>query len=407
MARIAIVTSGHVSNNPRVRREADALADGGHEVTVIGVHYDAALAEADHGMAASRRWRLQPAACLHGEGAASWLRRLRWRARTRIASTLLRAGLDDPNALGYAPACLLSAARRLRADLTLLHLEPALWVARKLAAEGCRIGLDMEDWYSENDIGITDDAPRRAYLRRLEGAALRAAMHATTTSEAMAEALARTFAVPRPVAIYNADAPPPSVPAPQDPSLQFLWMSQVMGPGRGLDELRRALPHVRGEWELEIRAHAPEAMRAWFLEGLAPGLRARIRFEAPVPAEVLPAVVARHDVGLALDLPGCINKDLTAANKLLAYLQAGLRVVASDTVGQREVLARVPGAGRLCAAGDAGKLSEALEACIVERDGGRADRARIAGAADASFGPQVQAARLRASVDRALEQGRA
>ena len=41
MARIAIVTSGHLSTSPRVVREADALAAAGHDVAVSGVWLDA------------------------------------------------------------------------------------------------------------------------------------------------------------------------------------------------------------------------------------------------------------------------------------------------------------------------------------------------------------------------------
>ena len=58
MARICLVTPGHLSTNPRVVKEADALSESGHHVRVIAADYLrwARAADAEFG---SRHWRVE------------------------------------------------------------------------------------------------------------------------------------------------------------------------------------------------------------------------------------------------------------------------------------------------------------------------------------------------------------
>jgi len=121
-----------------------------------------------------------------------------------------------------------------------------------------------------------------------------------------------------------------------------------------------------------------------------------------VPPDDLAAFVARHDVGLALESPRFPNKDLTASNKIFEYLQNGLRVAASDTAGQREVLARVPHGGDTYPSGDAQRLAVVLNGWIESRAAIRADRARLHHAANAALAYEHQAGRLVESIEAAL-----
>jgi glycosyltransferase involved in cell wall biosynthesis len=61
--------------------------------------------------------------------------------------------------------------------------------------------------------------------------------------------------------------------------------------------------------------------------------------------QLLPAVIAKHDIGLALEAKSPPSRNLTITNKILQYLNAGLAIVASNTAGHREVLQEKPQAG--------------------------------------------------------------
>jgi hypothetical protein len=401
VARLSIVTSTHFSTSPRVWREADALSAAHHEVSVIGVCYDVQQAEIERQMLRSRSWRYVAAADLRPLSLASSLKWNYERMRTRWGQLRTSLGWPDPRALSYATGALLQAARREKADLTILHLEPALWVGTRLAREGFRLGVDVEDWYSENQL---NNPARQSLLGRLEAEVLPAAVHVTTTSRALSGALGRTYGIREPEVLYNGDPSFETLTpvAPEGP-LRMVWFSQTIGPGRGLKDILSALPRLQGEWVLEIRGKAAPDVLEWFAKNLPEPIRQRIHIELPVPPDRLMDVIARHDLGLALDPANCRSRDLTISNKIVQYLQAGLSVLSAETAGAHEVAAAVPEAVHLYPFGHTEVLAERINALIGNRRTLVEKRAAVQRAANACFGYDRQAPRLLASVERALE----
>jgi glycosyltransferase involved in cell wall biosynthesis len=246
-----------------------------------------------------------------------------------------------------------------------------MWVARELAREGRRVGLDMEDWFSEDlPAEARRERPLRL-LRSLERTLLQESAHRTCTSYAMAKTLSNTYDCAPPEVIYNAfprqgrksidglskDRADRSVPS-------LHWFSQSIGPGRGLEELFAALPLLRREVEVHLRGRIDEAGKAWLRSMTPEQWRDRVFFHGLVPNDELCSRIAEHDIGLALERNEPRNKDLTISNKMLQYLTAGIPVVASGTAGQRDVATEAPGAVRLFAPGDAKDLAAALNAWL-------------------------------------------
>lgn len=391
MARIAIVTSGHLSTNPRVWREADALSAAGHDVIVTGVWFDTQHAAWDVALLAGRRWSFLPAADLRGDSARSRLARLKARARSKVGRTRLRLGLgDDPHALGYAVDRLERTARKLAPDLAITHLEPGLWVAERLTRTGLAVALDIEDWYSENHAGVSADDAGRQQLARLEQRMFPAARGTSTTSWAMAHALSDSCAMTAPLVVYNGTDVPPLLRVSDNGPLALVWVSQTVGAGRGLEDLFAALRRVDAPWRLTVIGTAAPEIRRWADAQLGPAA-AHVRWQSRVAPQELPAIIGAHHVGLALEVPRSLNKDLTVSNKLFHYLQGGLGVIASETAGQREVLSQVPAHGALFPAGDADALASRLAAWAEPGAAVRHDREARHAAANARFAAPVQA----------------
>jgi glycosyltransferase involved in cell wall biosynthesis len=276
-------------------------------------------------------------------------------------------------------------------------------VGEELLRQGRFIGVDIEDWYSENhSAGRTSRAAE--YLRALEGSILKHALHATTMSQVMAGALAKTYGVSLPEVIYNADPGPSAVTiAPVDGPLKLLWFSQTLGPGRGLEDLFAALPQLQGRWTLELRAQTSPFSKNW-IENLIPSaLRDRVSIKSPVPPHQLMDVISTHELGLALDLPVTAHKDLTISNKMMQYLQSGLEVVAADTSGVREIRSALPGAVHTYPAGQIESLVTLLNSLIKNRAPLIASRKMIHRSANSLFSYEQQTPRLLASVERALK----
>jgi glycosyltransferase involved in cell wall biosynthesis len=344
-ARILIVSGAALSRNPRVLKEAGTLAEAGHDVTVLTLRNHAAAERFDRQILATARFKrivVDVAAVAGASPGRVFLRRLkaagaRWAAR--------QLGRESIETIGPAGE-LLAMARRHPADLVIGHTEIGLWVAARLLAEGRRVAADIEDWHSE-DLPPEERAGRPVrLLRNIENQLLREAAYTITVCDGLADALQQAGRGARPVVISNSFPlqPNPRHGPPGEPPA-FLWFSQTLGPGRGLEGFieawnRMTLPsrvmllgEDRGGYRDALRALVP-APRRTLLE-----------FADLVPPGELPALIARHDIGLALEVPASRNRDFAVTNKLLQYLNAGLAVVATSTAGQREVLGRAPEAG--------------------------------------------------------------
>jgi len=404
---VLILGGAHLCRNPRVLKEATTLARHGMRVEVLGGWTEAALRDCDEALLAGAPFRFTPAfdATRAGRGA-----RLARRALTKAAGFAWRAaGVQSAAQLGRAATALVAAVRERPAELVIAHNEFALPAAASLLERGRRVGVDMEDWYSED---LAPEARRHrpvAMLRRLEGELLRACAHSSCPSHAMSVALAADYGCRPPVVIYNAF--PLAERARLDGErrdrrtgpVSIHWFSQTLAPGRGLEDLFAALPLLRGDFEVHLRGRPAQGFAAWLDAAVAPGLRPRVRVHALVDPRELPSRIAEHDIGFAGEMTYARSRDLTVSNKLLQYLLGGLAVVASDTQGQAEVARAAPGAVALYRGGSAEDLASRLNALLADPARLASAKAAASAAAEREFCWERQEATLLASVAAALD----
>ena len=130
-----------------------------------------------------------------------------------------------------------------------------------------------------------------------------------------------------------------------DPSAQeevkFVWFSQNISHGRGLELLLTALDKIAFKFSLTLIGNLYEAFAKEWIAG-----RAYIKVLPPMEQAALHKQLATYDIGLALEISEVdLNKQLALSNKIFAYLQAGLFVVATDTRAQEQLLQQLPGHG--------------------------------------------------------------
>lgn len=396
-ANILILTSGSLARNPRPAKEAAALAAAGHRVTVLHPGEGEANDRIDRDLA--ERGGFANPVLDQPVGGRLFRRRLgRWLAIRAIA-----VGLEDVAALGPGRA-LLARAARIPADLTIVHNEIALWAGRRLLGRR-RVAADIEDWYSE-DLPEQERRHRPLrLLRALERRLLAEAAYVSTTSAALRNALLERHGGKPAVVITNSFPlqPDPRTVAPVDGTLPaFFWFSQTIGPGRGLENFISVWSALSSPSRLillgEIRREYSDHLR-----GLIPrDKRGLIAFLPTVPPGELPSVIARHDIGLALEDSSIPSRDFTITNKILQYLNAGLAVVATPTAGQREVLQAAPEAGFIFNPADPLGSSARLNALLKDRPQLRAAQQAARAAAEATYCWEREAPRLVQTVERAL-----
>jgi glycosyltransferase involved in cell wall biosynthesis len=346
------------------------LAQAGHHVTVRGVWFDPVLIDRDRDLINQISWRFDP--ILQFQPAHPFMNR--WvRLQGRIArESYQRFKNVSPALLGYGARMMLKAARQTQADLTIVHSEAGLWVGHQLLKDGFRVGVDFEDWFSEDLLPQSRLTRPIEHLKVLEQQLLRECRYCLVQSYAMAAAMTHAYPGANPTVIYNCF--PWAERSGMDhqnrdrrnrslPSLH--WFSQTIGPGRGLEILFQALLFLKSSAEIHLRGHYPDRAQHW-LEPLIPDhWRDRVFIHPTVPNAELLSRIAEHDIGLALESTAVLSRDLTITNKFFQYLQAGLAVVATNTAGQREIFSKWPTIGRMTTSNDPEALAHALDELLL------------------------------------------
>jgi glycosyltransferase involved in cell wall biosynthesis len=334
-----------------------------------------------------------------------------WR-RTRLkAANWLHAatGRESASQLGVTVAAIGAHAETIAADLFIAHSEPALQVAAMLMRRGRRVGVDMEDWFSEDLLPQARRSRPLRLLRSLERDLLVRGAYASCPSRAMSAALAEAYGGKPPLVIHNAFSLTErqaidgrQVERRDRRIASICWYSQTLGPGRGLEDLVAALPLLQHQAEVHCRGRPLAGMVDWIRSRLPESWRQRVFFHGLVANDELLPRIAEHDIGFAGEAPHCRSRDLTVTNKIMHYLLGGLAVVASDTAGQREVAAQAPGAVVLYPSGSPQALAHALDSLLGSPDRLAAAKVAALRAAETTFCWERQEGALLEAVAAAL-----
>lgn len=400
-ARITLLSSGPLCRNPRVLKEATTLGGAGHDVTVATIAWHPRFEATDAALlrdAPFRKAALDRTGRTAGSRTTSFLER-------GLTFALRRARAAHPASLGsYHALRRLALARPF--DLLIAHTELPLCIARELLAAGLPVAADIEDWHSRDLLPDARRARPLALLETAERHLLRGARHVTTTSRAMADALAQAYDAPAPVVVPNTFPLTPhgqlSIPAPPTEPVRFVWLSQTIGPGRGLEEFLAGWSLTRRDSRVVLLGDP----RAGYIETLRARLpdshRARVETAPRVPPNEIASFLSRHDVGLALEPREPDNKNLTISNKIFHYLDAGLAVLATPTRGQSEVFARDPAIGLLDDLASSSALAARLDDWLANREHLRAAGRAARRLAENEFCWEKTAPVLLATVERSL-----
>jgi glycosyltransferase involved in cell wall biosynthesis len=390
---VAILTAAPLSRNPRAFKEAASLARAGFEVVVYGASFDADQLRTDEELADRHSFSFRSVLPVGKGGAMPTLLSIWRRIRTRAGIDLSRYfHIENAWQLGPAVVELARQARKAKADYYIAHLEQGAWVGTRLHRSGYRVGIDMEDWYSEDLLAEARKSRPLRLLRELERQLLTRGAHATCPSRALSEALAREYGCQKPTVVYNAfpwsdrqlidgfstdrgDCGLPSI----------HWFSQTLGHGRGLEDLIAALPFLDHEAQIHIRGKPVIGFESWLTHRVPETWRRRIKIHPLVSGAELLSRIAEHDIGFAGETPLIRSRDLTITNKILQYLLAGLAVVASETAGQREVALQAPGGVFLYPPGDPHALATCLNSLLGSWEVLRQAKAAALTAAERTF----------------------
>ena len=376
---VVIVTPTYISSNPRVVKEADALADAGLRVCVVfsqGQFLDARMDDAL--VSTARPW---------SSHAISWSdeipeeRLTYWWSSTRFrVARRLPFAASGPLWLVERAECrtypeLARAAAAIPGRLYIGHYPEGLAAAAKAATRRkALLAYDVEDLHTAEDLPTRSGRQRSARVARIERRHIGHCAYVSAVSPGVARALATRYAIPMPLVVHNTfpwsdrSSIDGEIKDRNDSTLPSVyWFSQVIGLDRGLPDAIRALGRVRSAFQLHVRGYCygnvAEQLRSLAREA---GIADRLFIHGRVPPPELLSRTAEHDIGLALEQPISPNKALTVANKVFFYMLAGLAIVATATPGQEAILAESPDAGDLYQPGDHDALTHILERLLSD-----------------------------------------
>ena len=325
--KVCLLAVSTIADDPRVRRQGDALVLAGHEVSAIGL-----------GGARSP--------------VPSWPIVTVQRRRGRLAMGTLAARLLWARAM--PPAAdrvywsvpvhrqLLVAAKAAGADVYHANDWDTLPVAVAAArAGGGHVVYDSHELAIEESDRLVWRALFASYIGRLERENIASADVVITVAEGIADALRHQYNLAeRPTVIRN--MPPLHRATFRAPGAEITVLYQgLLNPDKGVDRLIRSVHLWRPEFRLVVRGSGAPRYEA-HLRRLAASssARARITFDPPVPMTDLVIAASTADVGIH-PLPA-VNRQTKYAlpNKLFEYTMAGLALCVSGAPEMRRLVDR-------------------------------------------------------------------
>lgn len=342
--RVCLISQLHPAFNPRLVKEADALAEAGYEVVVVAGSFSKLGAELDAGFE-TRQWTIVNRARFGPE--ADFVDRLFKSTRTRIARKIFRLTNFQNKWLVYCAwhsitLTLINQVKAIRADLYIAHLPSALPAAASAAKTwGGRLGYDAEDFYLGDPPESEEYEHERAMVRNIEGRFIRQCDYVTAASPGIAAAYRDVWNV-CPTVILNvfprSRAPlQPAETGEVRPRPSVYWFSQTIGVDRGLECAVRAIAASRSRPHLYLRGQIQSGFDKR-LRTIADqiGVANHVHFEQPAPPSEMERICARYDAGLAAETGNTPNHRIALANKIFSYMLGGIPAFLSDVPAHRD-----------------------------------------------------------------------
>jgi len=140
--------------------------------------------------------------------------------------------------------------------------------------------------------------------------------------------------------------------------IKLVWFSQNIASGRGLELVIPALAPYKNHIELTLIGN----LYADFYQEFLSAYIDFIKIEKPFNQKELNLKLSEFDIGLAIELKTSdFNRDICLTNKIFAYAQSGIYILATNTTAQKEFIAAHQQLGIL-----SGQTAQEMETTIAK-----------------------------------------
>lgn len=327
--RVGLISDSDIANDPRVRRQGDALSAAGFDVIGIGIIGKPAAAPA---------WPI--ISVTNEQPIGSRLRSLRRLADIPLLTLRPNHAYSVHRRLNPRYAALAREAAQHKVDLWIANDWPMLPIVLELER-----GTGTPFAYDTHELALDEYAQDlkwrlglRPVISTIEQAGIARAAFVTCVSDGIADVLCTAYSLPtRPHVVRNVPQLQPGSRRPTGANISVLYHG-VMAPGRALEEIIASVKLWRAEFSLTLRGPGDVSYIAG-LKGLAEhhGVSGRISFAPPVAMIELVDAARQADVGLFAIQAHSRHNEFVLPNKFFEYTMAGLALCVSDLPEMRRL----------------------------------------------------------------------
>lgn len=370
MKRICLITSGHLSSNPRLVKEAIALDNCGYKIHIVFIQNLSFLVKHDQKILNNHPdWEYT---VLNNENINGW-KGLKKVCRTLI-SKLFIPFFKIRKSLALAKIIInknyywqVSRLKSIESDLYIAHNLGALPVAVNAAkANKTKCGFDAEDFH-RNEISDEVNSFDVRLKKYIEDEYLKEIDYFTAASPLIANAYKGLYPKLDPIIINNVFEirNQPEININKNNVLKLFWFSQTVGRNRGLEDIIRALNVINNSLiELHFLGALSSELQHYF-NNLA---TFEIQYYTPIEADEIFDFASKFDIGLALEPGFCFNNKIALSNKIFTYLISGLAILASNTAAQQDFLQENKNIGELYQTGNTKALTDIITKLFNNRE---------------------------------------
>lgn len=381
--KICLITPAHLSFNPRLVKEADALCEAGYSVTVISCNYNDSITQFDNKILKSAKWKsLILKWSKKKNPTLFWYSRIRKYFLTKIyRNKLFKKYLsDNKDILLRIFDRVLPELEKLvlnhPADLYIAHNLQSLPIAYEAAKKyNSLLGFDAEDLHSEMFREEEQNSVYKELAEYYERTFIKKCDYLTTASPGISRAYRKK---------YNLEYLPPvilnvfpllmsekKVAERHDSTLKIYWFSQTIGRYRGLNDILEALGklnnmdielHLLGNWQTGFKKEFFERTQELKIDNN------KIYSHPLTCSNNMINFASSFDIGLALEEKVSNNRNICLTNKIFTYMLAGNAIIATNTDGQKEISENAGNAIKTYESGDIDSLVSIIEQWYLNRN---------------------------------------
>ena len=367
---IAIVTTGQPAANPRVMKEYQALKNAGYPVKVFYTYSADWSYKIDKEKFRSGELSKNDFALIagnpHNDKIAYFFSRLLYKVCSKLVRAFPFFFLKEITFV-RSSLFLWLYLKQYKARIYIAHYLGALPAAVKAASiHHASVIFDAEDFHRGEDPYYPG---QMCDVKQLEDRLLPGVDLITTASPLISAAYQYLYPGAKIVTINNVFSLHQLQPVrePGQQQLKLFWFSQNIGPNRGLELIVDALNAIEENVSLTLLGNIRNSsyVEALLKRSSQPN---RIYFMKPVAPEQVFKIASEFDIGLAAEIPHCLNRDICLTNKIFTYLLAGNCILASATSAQKGFIDANPQVGFLYEHDHAASLAVIIKELFHNRE---------------------------------------